>query len=315
MEKPDLEATLTIAISAKNAKGLIEGCLDSINQQTVKPDEILVVVDSVDDNTIEAVKNYPVKICFNEGIKLYHARNTALKNCHSNILAFTDADCVLEKHWVQEVKNVFRQHPEVVAGTGKHPMIGNHNFSSWLHHMWFVVETNVTGYTSGVIGGNSYFKVDVLNEIGGWLKLNLMAAEDVYISEKIKQKGYKIWFDDKIIARHHYKKEFCGFVRQTVMMGHDIFVMLKKAQMYNYLFYYTLCIPLVASLALLCGVLILVKSIVGLILLMGLLMGSYFYLLVLFKNIGISFTRWIARWIIIWPYSFGIIKGMISKND
>jgi glycosyltransferase involved in cell wall biosynthesis len=304
--------TFTLAISAKNARGVIEECLVSIQQQTVPPDTVLVVVDDPRDNTIAVAQAFGATAIINQGKKLYQARNTALRHCSTDILAFTDADCVLDPSWVKRIKEIFREKPDVVAGTGSHPMIGKHNFSSWLHHMWFLVETRKNGYTDGVIGGNAYFRTDALRRAGGWLPVELMAAEDVYISRKILEIGGKIWFDEGVVARHHYKPELGGFLRQAVMMGRDIVLMMKAAGIRGGLWYYTLAIPLLAIGAAGSGLGALFGSTAALFMLLAIFIVTFLYLLRQFKNPVVAATRWLARWVIIWPYAWGIIKGLMS---
>jgi glycosyltransferase involved in cell wall biosynthesis len=303
--------TFTLALSARNASGLFKECFDSILLQTERPDRVLLILDDISKEPPGYLASSGVEIIKNDGVKLYHARNTALRACSTDILAFTDTDCVLDASWVKRIKEIFAFKPEVVAGTGSHPMIGRHNFSSWLHHMWFVMETKRTGYTSGVIGGNSYFRTAVLKKEGGWLPVSLMAAEDVYISMKLIEKGYKIWYDLGVIANHHYKAELSGFLRQAVLMGYDIVQMMKTARIANFMWYYTLCIPFVSALMILFISFSFFDPRLGLTAIGMLLTITLSYLCVSFRSLSKGFTRWIARWIIIWPYSWGIVKGLV----
>ncbi len=298
--------TLTLAISAKNAEDVIVGCLESITKQSDKPDAVFVVVDTVDDTTIPVAEKYGADVHINEKGKLYNARNTALEHCKTEYLAFTDADCRLDKDWVKSAKKVFADHSDIVAGTGPHPMIGGHNISSWLHHMFFVVETQREGIVDGVIGGNSYFRTKTLREAGGWPDLFLMAAEDLCISERLKSKGGRIWFSEGCVANHHYKKELWGMFKQVRMMGHDIVAMMRATGMRGFWWYYTLAIPVVSGLAL-----------VGIVfppLLIGVLLATLAYYAIQYKSLSKALPRWATRWILIWPYSWGIIQGLREEN-
>ena len=114
---------VTIAVSARRAEGIIRGCLDSIKRQSTKPREVFVVVDDEGDSTIPVAREYGAKVLINQKGKLYNARNTALENCRTEVLAFTDADCELDPDWVKNAVRVLTEYPEVSAGTGPHPMI------------------------------------------------------------------------------------------------------------------------------------------------------------------------------------------------
>jgi glycosyltransferase involved in cell wall biosynthesis len=303
--------SVTVAVSAKDAEKTIVGCLESIKNQTVKPDEIFVIVDDENDSTIQPAKKMGAVVLINKGVKLYDARNTVLDSCKTDILAFTDADCVVDKNWIKNIKRVFKEHPEVVGGTGPHPAVGKHNFSSWLHHMWYIVETKKTGYTNGVIGANSYFRTDVVKKVGGWVSLPIMCAEDVHISKKLTNAGYKLWFDEKIIAHHKgYRKEFRKLLKQSIAMGHDIMVMMKATKERDFLFWYTLMIPIMALLGIVSVFLLFLWPVLGIIGVIFVYLGTLMFLTVRFKSFIKAFPRWFARWVLIWPYSYGVVKGL-----
>ncbi len=306
-------STLTLAICARSAQDIIGDCLESIQRQTAPPDEIVVAVDDPSDPTVAVAERYGARVIASKTTGLYEARNAVLKACETDYLAFTDADCTLVPEWVARAKSVLDARPDVAAGTGRHPPVGKRNLAAWLHHMWFVVETLETGETSGVIGGNSYFRTAALREAGGWLPLSgHSAAEDVYISVALRKAGHRIWFDEGIAAQHRYETRLRGLWRKSVMMGKDIVVMLRAAGWYEALWWYTLAIPLF-PLALLAGALLLMKwPWLGLATMAAPLAATLAFLTFKFGGLGAALPRWAARWVVIWPYSWGILKGLTA---
>jgi glycosyltransferase involved in cell wall biosynthesis len=304
---------ITVAVCAKNAEGVITECLESINNQTVKPERIIVVDDHSEDQTADIARSYGAAVILNEGCQLYDGRNTVLKNCSTELLAFTDADCVLDKQWVANILKVFKEHNDVAGGTGRHPPLGSNGFAGWLHHQWFIVETEKTGYTKGVIGGNCYFKTEALKKVGGWLSLPYSNAEDVYITTKLTGAGYKLWFDEKIIAHHNYSNKFIPLIKKTVISGEAITFMMKLAGFRNFLWWFTLAIPIVA-LAAVCAFLLLFYSVLAGAVFISIIFGSTLgFWTIRFKSLATAFPRVIARWILIWPYSVGVIRGFFKK--
>ncbi|MBX7258839.1 MAG: glycosyltransferase family 2 protein [Candidatus Hydrogenedentes bacterium] len=305
--------TLTLAICARNAQNIIGPCLDSIRSQTVAPDVILVAVDELSDPTADVARAHGAQVIASNATGLYEARNAVLDACTTEYLAFTDADCVLAPEWVELAKRVLDEHRDVAAGTGRHPPVGTRNFAAWLHHMWFIVETESTGETQGIIGGNSYFRTDALRQVGGWLKLpRHSAAEDMYIAGALKRAGYRLWFEEGVAAHHNYETRFRGLMRKAIMMGKDIVVMMRAAGWRDGLWWYTLAIPLLAM-GLPLGLLLLaIDWRIGVVVAATPLLLTYLFLLARFRSIPMAFTRWIARWIIIWPYSWGILKGLLA---
>jgi len=307
-------ATITIAICARNAEHIIGDCLQSIRGQTIPPDEILVAVDHLADPTAAVAREHGARVIASKATGLYEARNAVLEACTTDYLAFTDADCALVPEWIERAKNVLDTHPDVAAGTGRHPAIGRRTLASWLHHMWFLVETRQTGETDGVIGGNSYFRTEALRQVGGWLRLpRHSAAEDVYISKALRNAGHRVWFEAGCAAQHHYETSLASLWRKSVMMGKDIVVMMRAARWRDGLWWYTLAIPLIAA-AFPAGLALLpLAPRLGLTVACAPLVATFLFLLYRFRSPSQAATRWLARWVVIWPYSWGIVKGLLAK--
>jgi len=70
--------------------------------------EIIVVDGNSTDNTREIVSQYPVKLLLEERHGLNAARNTGIKNSSGEIVAFTDADCIIPKDWISKIVDNFR---------------------------------------------------------------------------------------------------------------------------------------------------------------------------------------------------------------
>ena len=267
------------------------------------------------DLTVGVVKEYGARVIASEATGLYEARNAVLDVCTTDYLAFTDADCVLVPRWVELAKKALGDHPGAAAGTGRHPAIGKPSFASWLHHMWFIVETRDTGETDGVIGGNSYFRTKALREVGGWLKLpRHSAAEDVYISTALRKAGYGIWFEEGCAAQHNYESSLKSLWRKSQMMGKDIVVMLRAAGWYEGMWWYTLTIPILCFVLLAGLALVPFNPPLGLAAAAAPLAATLLFLICKFRSVTKAVPRWAARWVVIWPYSWGILKGLMERR-
>ena len=99
------EPSVTVIVSTYTKKRLPEiiDCLSSLKQQSMKPTEVLLVLDPIDE-LIEFYKIHAsslAKIVVSEGIGLSHARNTGAKNAVGEILAFIDDDAVADEKWLE----------------------------------------------------------------------------------------------------------------------------------------------------------------------------------------------------------------------
>lgn len=306
--------TITVAVCAYNEENIIDSCIKSIQRQSVKPDEIILLDDHSKDSTAQIGKELGVKVITNEGKQLFDARNTVLKNCKTEILAFTDADCVLDEHWVRNILQVF-QTKDVAGGTGSHPPQPSNVIVGWIYKNWLIVGSSKTGYYGGVAGGNCYFKTDALRKVGGWLSLPYSNAEDVYIGEALIRNGYKLWYDENIIAYHNFNCDLLGFFKKIIKAGEAITVTIKVADkiINPGLQLFTFSIPVVAISTLITIGLIFVMPKIALLILTVIFTGSFIFVWRKFGSFRSALPRFLSRWIIIWPYSFGIIKGLFYK--
>ena len=134
--------TLSIIILAYNEERHIEGCLRSIERQTVKPDEVIVVNNNSVDRTVEIAKQFPfAKVVHETTQGLIPARNHGFRVAKGNILARIDCDARLNKNWVSMVKHAFAD-PKIAAVTGNAetniiPFIPwpNVRIFSWSYHI------------------------------------------------------------------------------------------------------------------------------------------------------------------------------------
>jgi len=323
MEKEitSVSQNITAAICVKNGGKTIGAAVTSLCTQSLLPKKIIVIDDGSTDNTVEEIEKTQgthetiIEIIKNEGSGLYDGRNTALKYCDTEYLAFTDADCEADEKWIEGIIGVFESRPEVAAGTGAHPQLGEANWVSRMHRLWFIIEGNRgVGYVDGLVGANSYFRTSVLREVGGWISLPLGNAEDFYISLKITGAGHKIWIDDSLKIYHHYTRSFSDLMKKSYNSGYAITLLMQKADIKGFWLYYTLLIPVVALTALTGFFAGLIGYPYGWLLLLGVLGGTFLFNLRMFKSISMTLPRWGVRWVIIWGYSLGILKALVKRS-
>ncbi|SNQ61572.1 glycosyltransferase family 2 protein [Candidatus Methanoperedens nitratireducens] len=112
MEKPK---TITVVIPTKNNQDTISELLNSLMNQSVKPDEI-IVVDSSTDRTPSIVLGFPVKLIRTPANGANSARNTGIKNSAGDIVAFIDGDCKADKDWIKYITQGFDNENIACAG-------------------------------------------------------------------------------------------------------------------------------------------------------------------------------------------------------
>lgn len=113
------QLTLSIIIPVFNEEDYLLACLESIAQQTEKPLEVLVVDNNSTDNTVHIAKQFRFVTVLHEKLQGQgFAQVRGFKNSKADILARIDADSVLPRDWVKNLRARFTQNLSIVAVTG-----------------------------------------------------------------------------------------------------------------------------------------------------------------------------------------------------
>jgi glycosyltransferase involved in cell wall biosynthesis len=100
--------TLSIVIPAYNEESYLKSCLSAIAEQSVTPDEVIVVDNNSTDKTAQIALSFPfVKLVQETRQGLYFSRQTGMDSASSDIIARIDADTIIDRHWVEAIKTTF----------------------------------------------------------------------------------------------------------------------------------------------------------------------------------------------------------------
>ena len=134
--------TLSIVIPAYNEERHIKKCLDSIKNQTVMPDEVILVDNNCTDKTVELACKFDFVTVVKESKQgIANARNKGFSVASGDILGRIDVDTNLFPNWVEVVKESFNDESiSAVTGLGfttTTPTIkGKHIFASFMTTIW-----------------------------------------------------------------------------------------------------------------------------------------------------------------------------------
>ena len=110
---------ISVIIPTFNEEKNIAQCLVSLRHQTVPRSEyeIIVVDGNSKDRTREIAQKYADKVFIQTSPRVGGARNDGIMAASGDIVATTDADCILPPTWIATIKRGFRD-PGVVQVYG-----------------------------------------------------------------------------------------------------------------------------------------------------------------------------------------------------
>ena len=103
--------------TVKDAAPFIEPFLASVRAQTRRPDEVIVVDGGSTDGTWEVLAAAAEITALREpGAGIARGRNLAVAAAAHDVLAVTDADCILEPEWLERILSPIERGADVSAG-------------------------------------------------------------------------------------------------------------------------------------------------------------------------------------------------------
>ena len=107
--------TITLIVPIYNEEPFLRRCLDSIENQTVKFDEVILVDDCSTDNSVSVATQYAFRndwrlIVNKRNMGLSYTRNIGIKKAKSDYVAFLDSDDELTVNACEIMHDAIKQH-------------------------------------------------------------------------------------------------------------------------------------------------------------------------------------------------------------
>jgi glycosyltransferase involved in cell wall biosynthesis len=97
--------SISAVVVAKNEEKYIGKCLERLENQTLKP-EIIVIDGHSTDRTFSIAKKYADKVVKDNKKGVADARNVGWKIAKNDIIAYCDADCLPPKDWIENISKL-----------------------------------------------------------------------------------------------------------------------------------------------------------------------------------------------------------------
>jgi glycosyltransferase involved in cell wall biosynthesis len=216
---------ISVIIAAYNEEAFIGRCLESIKNQTFKDFEILVIDGNSKDKTVEIVRRYTDKIFYSNKGSPGPARNVGVNNCSGDIVAFTDADTVVDSHWLERMDLAFKDPKVVGVGGILRPLDARllDKIMFKINSDWFYRFTALFGFYQFGTPNCAYRKEPYL-KLGGFNE-QLSFIEDTDLSIRMTKMG-KMKVDKNMIVynsarrfqQEGYTKIFIRYIKGYINM-------------------------------------------------------------------------------------------------
>jgi len=155
----------------------------------------------------------PRIVCFNvKPLGLSYARNFAIKNVKTNVVIFTDDDCVVEKDWIYAIWGMYKKYPNIVGLYGRVLPYGSGDDSKFCHAVIdrgdeYVYSRPIIPYKKLGHGNNMSFKIGVFKKVGLFnehlgVGSKLKSGEDTDMVYRILRRGLLLAYSPNPLVYH-----------------------------------------------------------------------------------------------------------------
>jgi exopolysaccharide biosynthesis polyprenyl glycosylphosphotransferase len=199
---------ISIVIPAYNAEHTLPYTLRALQNQTISRDlyEVIVVDDASTDGTAAVAQEFGVRYRMQNKEGPAAARNLGVRAARGEIILFTDSDCIPREDWVEKMVKPFDD-PQVAGVMGRYLTRQTEHAARFVQ-LEFEERFRILKDFDSIDLVASFaaaFRRSVFEDVGGFdAHYPLANNEDVELSYKIAERGYRMVYNDDAVVYHRH---------------------------------------------------------------------------------------------------------------
>jgi len=186
---------ISVVATVLNEENSLKTLLDSLVNQTIKADEIVLVDGGSTDSTIPIIKefqkNHPQINLVQESGSIAHGRNVAVKAAKNEIIAQIDGGCVAKKDWLEKLTTPLNDQ-SIGLVAGYYEMVADSPFQKALAPFCGIPPHRFDPRSFLPSGRSVAFRKEAWEYVGGYSECLERAGEDTLFNYKILKAGVRI---------------------------------------------------------------------------------------------------------------------------
>ena len=200
---------ISIYVPVFNGEKTIKQCLDSIFDQTLVPNKILVINDNSTDNTKKILDDYSNDIEVinnkkNEGVS--HSRLLAVNYLKTKYIASIDADVVLSKDWLNKVYESLQKNSATLVGGKLYEKYVHKPCNHWrslrLKQNWGekdILNPNFIFGCNNILNTTNLDLSKIYKHNHEYFRLN---GDDTELCKFLRKKNFDLYYDSSAVCFH-----------------------------------------------------------------------------------------------------------------
>jgi glycosyltransferase involved in cell wall biosynthesis len=220
---------ISVIIPTLNEEKYIGKTLESLKNQIIGGDEIIVVDSFSKDKTVEISRKFSSKVVYFPRCGIGPAKTFGAQKAKNEVIAFLDADGVPSNEWLDRVRDTFRNNEiESIAGLGLYSSVSKkreimYNIFARVIFILGIINYSLTK-TPWMPVNNCAIRKDVFLKYGG---LHNIVCEDYDFA--LRAKGIKNVYDRGmrvLLSDRRFEKN--GFLRTIGLWTRSVIAILRN---------------------------------------------------------------------------------------
>lgn len=226
---------VSVLIVTYNSAETIEDCLTSLNGQTFRDFEVILVDNSSNDNTVGIVESLISRLDFslkliplNENRGFAGGNNHALRFAKGQYIALLNPDAFADVRWIEDILGAMEAHPEAGIGASKMIVHGSETIDSAGDGFSTVLKGYKRGegknmklfdreeYVFGACAGAAIYRKKLIDEIGFFDEKFFLIYEDTDLNFRAQLAGRRVLYIPAAFVQHKVRSSIGGMSDSAV---------------------------------------------------------------------------------------------------
>jgi cellulose synthase/poly-beta-1,6-N-acetylglucosamine synthase-like glycosyltransferase len=211
---------ISVIIPVYNGEACIGGCLAALNHQTIKRSmyEIIVVNDGSTDRTrVEISKFEGVETVFQNNRGPASARNLGVRLAKGDLIIFTDADCIPEENFIEQICAPLMNNPEIAGAKGRYKTKQRGLVARFVQ-VEYEDKYDMMRSLKNIDFVDTYaaaYRKEVFEKTGGYdTRYPVACAEDVELSYRIAMEGHRLVYCPNAVVYHTHPESLKAYIKK-----------------------------------------------------------------------------------------------------